>query len=229
MANETPIFTQDTFRFFRDLARHNRKDWMDANRERYQRCVVAPFRRLLEALTPAVLALDPRFGVGGRTGGNFSRIARDIRFAKDKTPYRPQMYAQFRGGLPGGKEAGQLYVGLSRDTVTIGFRIYAGGPRKHSPLAQIAAPRVLANPRWLAQQKKRLGRRYESYWYAMDKGQWTKRDGWPEKPEDWKRILGWIVRRKMAPAAATRAGFTNEAARSFREVFPLFRLTSLPD
>jgi uncharacterized protein (TIGR02453 family) len=229
MASEGAIFTQETFRFFRDLARHNHKDWMDANRERYRECVVAPFRQLLDALTPAVLALDPYFDVSGRTGANFSRINRDIRFAKDKTPYRTQMYLQFRGSSPKTKEAGQLYVGLSSDTVSAGFRIYGGQPRKLSPLAQIAAPRVLANPRWVAQQKKRLGRRYESYWYSMEKGEWTRHDGWPETPEPWKRMLGWIVRRKMPPSAATRAAFPAEAARVFRELFPIYRLTSLPD
>ncbi len=229
MRSKKPIFTPEVFRFFRDLARHNRKEWMDANRERYQECVVAPFRRLLEELTPAVLALDPRFDVGSRTGANFSRINRDIRFAKDKTPYRAQMYLQFRGQSPKAKEAGQLYVGLSADAVTAGFRIYAGGPRKLSPLAQIAAPRVLENPRWVAQQKKRLGRRYESYWYSMQNGEWTKHDGWPEESEEWKRILGWIVRRKRPPSAATHPAFTAEAARVFRELLPLYRLTSLPD
>ncbi len=224
-----PIFTNDIFRFFRELGRHNCKEWMDANRERYQESVVAPFRALLEALTPAVLALDSRFDVGGRTGANFSRINRDIRFAKDKTPYRAQMYVQFRGSWPKAKEAGQLYVGLSTDAVTAGFRIYGGQPRKLSPLAQIAAPRVLANPRWIAQQKKRLGRRYESYWYSVEKGEWTQHNGWPESPAEWKKIHGWIVRRKLPPSAATRSNFTNEAARVFRELFPLYRLTSIPD
>ncbi len=227
MSADKPIFTQETFRFFRDLGRHNRKPWMDANRERYQAHVVAPFRRLLEVLTPAVLALDSRIDVSGRTGANFSRINRDIRFAKDKTPYRTQMYLQFRGPLVQGSDAGQLYVALSADSVTAGFRIYGGQPRKTSALAQIAAPRVLENPRWLAQQKKRLGRRYESYWYSMEKGEWTKHAGWPLAPKDWKKILGWIIRRQMPPSAATRAGFPAEAARVFRDLFPLFRLTSV--
>ncbi|MGB7282274.1 MAG: DUF2461 family protein, partial [Candidatus Acidiferrum sp.] len=61
MAKPNPIFTRDTFHFFHELARNNRKAWMDANRERYQQFVVQPFRRLLEELSPAVLELDSRF------------------------------------------------------------------------------------------------------------------------------------------------------------------------
>src|SRR5579885_330352 len=169
MASAKPIFTKDTFQFLRDLGRNNKKTWMDANRGRYQAAVVQPFRRFLEKLSPGILELDANFDTTGRTGANFSRINRDIRFAKDKTPYRTQMYVKFSVPFPGDGETGQLYVGLSAETVTAGFRIYAGAKRKESALAVIAAPRVAAKPGWLARQKRRLARKYESYWYSTVK------------------------------------------------------------
>src|SRR4029077_16924558 len=160
------IFTRETFAYFRDLARHNKKTWMDANRERYQEHVTLPFRRFLEAMSQDVLALDSRFDVMARGGRNFSRINRDIRFAKDKTPYRTQMYLKLGVPFPGGAESGQLYVGLTKDAVTVGFLIYSGSKFKESALARGAAVRVAEEPAWLAKQKKRLGRRCESYWYS---------------------------------------------------------------
>jgi uncharacterized protein (TIGR02453 family) len=229
MAPAEPIFTLETFRFFRDLARHNQKTWMDANRERYQECVVQPFRRLLEATAPAVLELDSRFDTFGRRGANFSRINRDTRFAKDKTPYRAQMYLRFTARLPGGRESGSLYAGIFAKEASAGYAIYAGSKRKESPFALIAEQHMEANPKWVAQQKRRLARRYESYWYTMEKGEWTKNDGWPVKPEDWKKIRGWIVRRKFAPAAAMRGSYPSDLAKIFRELYPLLRFTSLPD
>ena len=229
MAPAKPVFARETFQFFKNLARHNRKDWMDANRERYQAAIVHPFRRFLEEMAPAVLALDSRFDTSGRTGPNFSRINRDIRFAKDKTLYKTQMYLKFSVPAPGKRETGQLYVGISKNTVTAGFRIYSGGKRKESTIALIAEPRVIADPRWASKQKKRFGRRYESYWYSAQKGEWTKHEGWPTSPEDWKKILAWIVRRKFAPAAATRASFPREAAKVFRDLYPLLRFTSLSE
>jgi uncharacterized protein (TIGR02453 family) len=228
-ATVKPIFTRETFRFFRDLAAHNRKVWMDANRERYQSAVVQPLRRLLEELSPAVLQLDSRFGTTGRAGENFSRINRDIRFAKDKTLYHTQMYLKFSPHFSGDGETCQLYTGISADTVTVGFRIYSGSKRKESALGRIAEPRIHANPKWFERQKKRLARRYESYWYSSQKGEWTKHDGWPVNPEDWEKIHGWVVRRKFSPAAATRASYPREVAGIFRELFPLVRFTSLPD
>ena len=124
--------------------------------------------------------------------------------------------------VPGAGD-GQLYVGLATDTVTVGLRIY--GDRK-SWLGRVAAPRAVEQVRWLARQARRLRRKYESYWYSMEKGEWKQSRGWPAQPEEWKRIRGWIVRRKMKPAAATRADFPGEVARIFRELLPLYRLIS---
>ena len=227
MAKLTPVFTRETFRFFKDLAWNNSKAWMDANRERYQSSIVQPFRRLLEELSSDVLKLDSRFDVSGRTGPNFSRINRDIRFAKDKTPYRTQMYLKFSIPVPDNGETGQIYVGLSADTVTAGFRIYSGGKRKGSILALIGQARAQAEPSWVIKQKQRLGRRYESYWYTTEKGEWTKHSGWPAVPENWNKILAWIVRRKLTSAAATRPSFPRDVAKIFRDLYPLLRYTSL--
>lgn len=228
MAKPTPIFTGETFRFFKDLARNNSKAWMDANRERYQSNIVQPFRRLLEELSQDVLKLDSCFDISGRTGPNFSRINRDIRFAKDKTPYKTQMYLKFSVPVLDNGETGQLYVGLSADTVTAGFRIYSGGKRKGSILALIGQARVQAESGWVSKQKRRLSRRYESYWYTTEKGEWTKHSGWPTVPENWNRILAWIVRRKLSPATALQASFSRELAKIFRDLYPLLRYTSLP-
>lgn len=219
MADKDSVFSQETFRFFRELRLNNHKPWMDENRERYRAVIVEPFRELLERLTPAARKLNPRFAVSGRVGENFSRINRDIRFARDKSPYRPQMYLLFSEP---GDVGGELYVGLSADTATCGFRVQAQG--RTSPLVQIGRARGRENPAWIERQKRRLGK-YDSYWYATEKGDWAKRTGWPLKPEDWKKFQGWVVRRKFAPGVAIRAGFEREAAKVFREVYPLYPFT----
>ena len=224
MSRRTAIFSAETFRFFRELARNNQKAWMDENRERYRAHVVEPLRVLLDALAPAALQLNPEFDVSGRTGRNFSRINRDVRFAADKSPYRTQMYLTFSDQRAADGDDGQLYVGVSPEAITAGFRIYSQG--RDSRLARTAIPRAAENSAWLAQQARRLGRKYDSYWYSLEKGEWTKRDGWPTRPEDWKRLKGWIVRRKMKPAAATRAGFAAEIGKIFRDVFPLYQFAS---
>lgn len=221
MASNSAVFTPETFRFFRELGSNNHKPWMDANRERYRALVVEPMRVLLDRLAPAARELNPRFPTSGRVGENFSRINRDIRFARDKSPYRTQMYLYFseREG------DAQLYVGISPEAVTGGFRVYG---ERNSPLTMLGRPRGRENSKWIERQERRLGKKYESYWHATEKGEWVKHPGWPVKPEDWEKLAAWIVRRKFPPAAATRAGFEREAAKIFRDVYPLFEFTSSP-
>ena len=226
-ARSAPI-SPATLRFFRQLSRNNSKEWMDANRERYRSDVVEAFRALLAALAPAALKLQADFDTSGRTGVNFSRINRDIRFARDKTPYRPQMYLTFPDPAAADEGRTQLYVGISGEAVTAGFRTYAMGSAKKSRLTQVVQPRVASHAKWLVKQKKRLGRRYESYWYTTEKGEWTKHTGWPVESTEWKKLQGWVVRRKFSPGAATRSTFVAEIHRLFRDVYPLFAFVSSP-
>ena len=218
------LFTAETFRFFRDLSRNNRKAWMDANRGRYKEFVVEPFRALLDQLAPEALRLNSNFDTSGRTGSNFSRINRDIRFAADKSPYRPQMYLMFSDQRVADGDDAQLYVGASGEAVTSGFRIYGLG--KQTRLARLARPRATNHLAWLEQQARRLRSRFESYWYSTEKGEWTKHSGWPTRPDDWKKLKGWVVRRKISPRAATRVGLLAEVGRAFREVYPLYQFAS---
>jgi len=226
MAASKAIFSPEVFKFFADLKRHNKKEWMDKHRERYQEAVQKPFKRLLEELAPAVLELDHNIEAMGRRGKNFSRINRDIRFSKDKTLYHLHMYLKFPAAPPGGMEGGELYCGISAEAVTAGFRIYGGPKRKESALALVAEPKLAANGKLLAQMKARLGKKYESYWYESLKGKWTQKKGWPTA-EEWPRLQGWIVRKKLSKSAATRANFPAELSKIFREVYPVLKFTSL--
>src|ERR1700704_3034827 len=156
-ARSAPI-SPATLRFFRQLNRNNSKEWMDANRERYRSDVVEAFRALLAALAPAALKLQADFDTSGRTGVNFSRINRDIRFARDKTPYRPQMYLTIPDPAAADEGRTQLYVGISAETVTAGFRTYAMGSAKKSRLTQVIQPRVASHAKWLLETEKGFGR-----------------------------------------------------------------------
>jgi uncharacterized protein (TIGR02453 family) len=224
MKPPSAVFSKETMLFLRELGRNNHKAWMDENRERYRAAVVEPFRVLLEHLTPIALKLNRQFVVSGRVGQNFSRINRDTRFSMDKAPYRTQMYLFF--AEPGG-EGGQIYTAVSADTVTCGFRVY--GPARVAPLIQFGRPRAMENMKWIERQRRRLGRKYESYWYSSEEGRWTKHRGWPVKPEEWKKLKGWVVRRKLTHTAAVRPGFEREASKIFRQVYPLLPFTSSPD
>ena len=164
--------------------------------------------------------------ITGRSGDNFSRINRDIRFARDKTPYKTQMYALFRTPQSRKNGGSALYVGASTAGATAGFKDYFEG--KESGLAQMGIPRGKQHGAWLEKQKKRLARKYDSYWYSNEKNDWNKHDGWPVKPEDWKKLKAWIVRRQFSKAGATQSNFAAEAAKVFRDLLPLYQFTGSP-
>jgi len=221
----TAVLRPETFRFFRDLARNNRKPWMDAHRDRYQEHVVAPLRALVEALAPAAISLHGGFETSGRVGANLSRINRDTRFARDKTPYHTGMYVYFtRPELKG--DDGQLYVGIAATGATMGFRIYGGG--RDSTLRRFARLRGPRSGAWLARESRRFARRYDSYWYATEKGRWTRHSGFP-RPEDWHAVRGLVVRRRVSRVDAVKPGFLGAVVRAFEDLMPLYRLTAFPE
>src|SRR5512143_2175534 len=138
MSNAFRGFSPDAFRFFRELAENNNKAWFDRNRPRYEQHVSGAFKNLLAALEPFLLKLNPQFETSGKTNGNFSRINRDIRFSKDKSPYKSNYYLYVFDRRRDRGATGRLYVGLSAECVTVGFNIYGAWVRdKESALATI--------------------------------------------------------------------------------------------
>src|SRR5713226_8417003 len=79
-------FTADTLRFFRGLARNNRKPWFEAHRADYERDVRLPMRTLIEDMDVRLARLAPE--IAGDPKRSMFRIYRDIRFSKDKSPYK---------------------------------------------------------------------------------------------------------------------------------------------
>ena len=80
------LFTAETLTFLRALKRNNRREWFEENRPRYERAVLTPLRALAEELDVRFATLAPEF-VGDRKRSLF-RIHRDVRFSKDKSPYK---------------------------------------------------------------------------------------------------------------------------------------------
>lgn len=79
-------FSKDFHAFFKELAANNSKDWMDLNRKRYADVVKKPFENFVEAIQQEVSSFDEEILI--KPGNAIFRINRDIRFSKDKTPYK---------------------------------------------------------------------------------------------------------------------------------------------
>lgn len=213
-------FQPEAFRFFRRLARNNQKPWFDKNRPIYEQHVAGALRGLFEEIIPAMLALDPDFEISGKTGRNFSRINRDIRFARDKSPYRRNLYLYFNRHGSRGLDT-RLYVGLSADGVTCGLAAYNG---RDSSLERLLKPRRARQPAEFARAIRRLTRRYEMYWHGLEKAEWRKYAGYPRSDKEWKRCRAWVIRRQF-PASRRELRsprFARQVKKIFTELFPLY-------
>ena len=94
-------FEKDFLTFFEELAGDNTKDWFDENRARYHRVIKDPRYVFVKDLIKAMEKDDPEINLEVKHA--VFRINRDIRFAKDKTPYKTAVSAAV--GRGGRKEA----------------------------------------------------------------------------------------------------------------------------
>lgn len=97
-----PYFTPALFEFLTELSAHNTRDWFNAHKDRYEVTVRDPTLRFIAALAPRLRAVSPHVTADARpVGGSMFRIHRDIRFSRDKSPYKTHVGAHFthaRGG-----------------------------------------------------------------------------------------------------------------------------------
>lgn len=89
-------FSTKTFDFLTNLEFNNNKAWFEENKQSYKDYVVKPFQQLISALADSMLSIDPAFDLRAEVGKTISRIYRDVRFSKDKSPYRSSVWLTFK-------------------------------------------------------------------------------------------------------------------------------------
>ena len=78
-------FADETGKFFKQLAKNQTREWFKANKDRYERDWAGPF---LELLTDVAAGIDSAYDYCELDAPKVFRIYRDVRFGKDKTPYK---------------------------------------------------------------------------------------------------------------------------------------------
>lgn|SRR5574341_1559662 len=93
---KTPIDLKPTLEFLRDLKQNNNKAWFEKNRKSYQRAKES-FEVFIDQF---IDEFRPTEDFGGLSAKDCTfRINRDMRFSKDKSPYKTNMAADVaRGG-----------------------------------------------------------------------------------------------------------------------------------
>lgn len=87
-------FSKDTINYLNGLKENNNKQWFEENRDKYREYLLEPMKELVCELEPVMLSIDSLLEI--RPTKSISRINRDVRFSKDKSPYRANMWIAFK-------------------------------------------------------------------------------------------------------------------------------------
>jgi len=115
-------FQPSFFTFLRELKENNERDWFQANKKRYETEVKGPLQAFIANLAAPLggvsseLVCDPK--------KSMFRIYRDVRFSKDKSPYKTHAAAQFRHVAGKDVHAPGAYLHLEPGSVFAGAGIW---------------------------------------------------------------------------------------------------------
>lgn len=113
-------FPREGFDFLRDLAENNNKPWFEANRRGYDEGLLEPGRLFAVAMGMALSEFAPGIHAEPRVSGSIFRIHRDIRFSRDKRPYKTHFDMWFWQGHRHSRDCPGYFLRLTPDAVLVG-------------------------------------------------------------------------------------------------------------
>jgi uncharacterized protein (TIGR02453 family) len=134
------MFTQEYLNFFTDLAANNNAVWFNTHRNTYEKSVKQPFTAFVAEMIRRIQQHETEIQI--KPGDAIMRINNDIRFSKDKTPYKLHMCANISAfgkrdlGYPG------FFFQLSPENI----QIYGGVYKVDNPTLYRIRTYMAANP-----------------------------------------------------------------------------------
>lgn len=113
------MLTKESLQFLDDLKKNNNRDWFQDNKKRYE-IFKKDYHQLVSDFLDVMKPLDPSLELLEVKNCTF-RINRDIRFSKDKSPYKAHLGVWMSTGAKGANRAG-YYVHIEK-----GASFIAGG------------------------------------------------------------------------------------------------------
>ena len=129
MGKEAPTafagFSDNAIAFLSELAANNNRDWFQENKSRYEEAVREPALAFINAMAPGLKRISPHFVASSRrSGGSLMRIYRDMRFSRNKLPYKTNVGVQFRHELGKDVHAPGFYVHIEPGSCFLGAGVW---------------------------------------------------------------------------------------------------------
>jgi len=214
-------FPKDFFAFFRELKSHNDRTWFEANKSRFRESVQAPMSQFIAAMAPHLRRISKHFTADPRpNGGSMFRIYRDVRFSKDKRPYKEHAACHFRHALGKDVHAPGFYMHFAPREVFFG-----GGLWMPEPVALAKMREAIAGKP--ATWRKAIHNKEFVTRFGGIRGEGLMRPprGFdPGHPliEDLKR-KSFYAMQESTPALAQSPKLVEEVAAAFHGIAPLMR------
>ena len=213
-------FDKDFFDYLKELKQNNNREWFQANKERYRSVVQEPLLRFISDFADPLHGISREFVADPRpSGGSMFRIYRDVRFSKDKSPYKTHASAQFRHRAGKDAHAPGFYLHLEPGNVFVGAGSWhpagdaLGGIRTAIADNPKQWQQILADPGF-AKRHKLVGESLKRPPRGFD----------PDHPmiEELKR-KDFVSVENFSQTKACSAGFIDMVADSFRSAAPLVK------
>lgn len=205
-------FGPATLGFLAELRDNNNRDWFQANKSRYDDCVLEPALDFIVAVGDRLPTISKHLvAIPKRSGGSLMRVYRDTRFAKDKTPYKTNIGIQFRHEQAKDVHAPGLYFHLDNDECFLGVGMW------HPDRDALAAIRGAIVYRGAAWKRVRDDKAFREVFDLSGASLKRPPQGFPREHrymEDLKR-KDFIGIKRMAPTFAANPSSADEVAAMF--------------
>jgi uncharacterized protein (TIGR02453 family) len=206
-------FDKGLFTFLNGLKRNNKRAWFQAHKDSFEADVKEPFLDFISDVGPQLRKISPNLLADPRpVGGSLFRIYRDVRFSRDKSPYKTHAGAHFQLGGKGVHGPG-YYLHLEP-----GQCFVAGGMWMPDPKAlQMIRDRIASKP---AEWKKARG----TLDHPENSLKRPPRGFDPDHPmiEDIKR-KSFTASKTLADKQVTSADFMKTFVGACREISPMMK------
>ena len=136
-----PYFSPRLFQFLGQLRRHNRRPWFLKHKPEFEEFVRQPSLRFITDLRLRLREISPWLVANPKpVGGSLFRIYRDVRFSKDKSPYKTHVGMQFSHASSGeAVHAPGLYLHLEPKGCFLAGGVWQPDPRSLARIRDVIA------------------------------------------------------------------------------------------
>ena len=209
------MISKNTIKYLSDLKKNNYKEWFDSNKSRYEEAK-KEFEQFITSLIPLIAKFDK--DIAGVTSKEcLFRIYRDVRFSKDKTPYKTHLGAYI--ATCGRKSPfGGYYVHIEPGASFLAGGIYMPEPRILKAVREEIVENTEAFNKIISE--KNYKSKFGELWGESLK---TIPKGFPKdfKYPDLLKLKSYCPLVNLKDAEVLNPGYPDFVIESFKQMYPL--------